>query len=239
METTNVRGAVPIAHASPEVRAAYLRKVFGTTVFGLTLASVVGVASAMLIALQPALLSGYFPMVIILGLWAVTNFVARPMVFGASKWPGFFLGTIAQGAAMGFILLVGILVSGQVYGNPFRLIGTALGITVATAIGLGIFVADGRREFTMLRGALAAVSIPMLILMAVTFAFPNLIGGTAGLVVAGIFVVISAAGLLYQLNVVMHEFTEDMPVEGAYTLTIGILVLFWNVLAFLSRLTRR
>jgi len=58
-------------------------------------------------------------------------------------------------------------------------------------------------------------------------------------VVSGIFVLVSAAGLLYQLNVVMHEFTEDMPVEGAYTLTIGILVLFWNVLSFLSRLTRR
>ena len=239
METTNIRGAVPIALAPPEVRAAYLRRVFGTTVLGLTLASVVGVLSAMMIAFQPALLSGYFPMVIILGLWAITNFVARPMVFGTSKWPGFFLGTIAQGAAMGFILLVGVLISGQVYGNPFRLIGTALGITVATAIGLGIYVSDGRREFSMLRGILAAVSIPMLILMAVTFAFPNLIGGTAGIVVAGIFVVISAAGLLYQLNVVMHEFTEDMPVEGAYTLTIGILVLFWNVLAFLSRLTRR
>ena len=239
METTDIRGAVPIALASPEVRAAYLRKVFGTTVMGLALASVVGVASAMFIASTPALFSGYFPMVIILGLWAITNFVARPMVFGTAKWPGFFLGTVAQGASMGFILLVGLLISGQVYGNPFRLIGTALGITVATAVGLGIYVADGRREFTLLRGALAALSIPMLILMAVTFAFPNFIGGTAGIVVSGIFVLVSAAGLLYQLNVVMHEFTEDMPVEGAYTLTIGILVLFWNVLAFLSRLTRR
>ena len=230
---------VPIAQATPEVRSAYLRRVFGTTVFGLALASIVGVASAMFIASQPGLLSGYFPMILILGLWAITNFVARPMVFGTAKWPGFFLGTIAQGAAMGFILLVGVLISGQVYGDPFRLIGTALGITVATAVGLGIYAADGRREFSMLRAGLAAVSIPMLILMAVTFAFPNLIGGTAGIIVAGIFVVISAAGLLYQLNVVMHEFSEDMSVEGAYTLTIGVLVLFWNVLAFLSRLTRR
>src|SRR5690348_7892447 len=188
METTNV----PIALATPEVRSAYLRRVFGTTVFGLALASIVGVASAMLIASQPGLLSGYFPMILILGLWAITNFVARPMVFGTAKWPGFFLGTIAQGAAMGFILLVGVIISGQVYGDPFRLIGTALGITVATAIGLGIYAADGRREFSMLRAGLAAVSIPMLILMAVTFAFPNLIGGTAGIIVAGIFVVISA-----------------------------------------------
>jgi FtsH-binding integral membrane protein len=235
---SNVR-AVPIALATPEVRSAYLRRVFGTTVFGLALASVVGVASAMFIATQPGLFSGWAPMAIILGCWAVTNFVARPMVFGTAKWPGFLLGTVAQGAAMGFILLIGIIVSNQVYANPFRLIGTALGITVAAAVGLGIYASDGRREFSMLRAGLAAVSIPMLILMAATFAFPNLIGGTAGIVVAGIFVLVSAAGLLYQLNIVMHEFSSDMPIEGAYILTIGVLVLFWNVLAFLSRLTRR
>ena len=234
----NIR-AVPIALAPPEVRSTYLRRVFGTTVLGLALASIVGVASAWFIASQPGLLSGYAPMAIILGCWALTNFVARPMVFGNAKWAGFFLGTIAQGVSMGFILLLGLVISQQVYANPFRLIATALGVTVATAVGLGIYAADGRREFTLLRAGLAAVSIPMLILMAVTFAFPNFIGGTAGLVVSGIFVVVSAAGLLYQLNLVMHEFTEDMPVEGAYLLTIGVLVLFWNILSLLSRLTRR
>ena len=43
------------------------------------------------------------PMAIILGCWALTNFVARPMVFGTgNKIAGFFLGTVAQGAALGF-----------------------------------------------------------------------------------------------------------------------------------------
>jgi FtsH-binding integral membrane protein len=236
METT-VR-AIAIADASPEVRAQYLRRVLGTTVFGLALAAVVGVLSAMFIATQPWLLRGYAPLAIILGCWAVTNFVARPMVFGNAKWPGFFLGTVTQGAAMGFILLVGVLISQQAYGNPFRLIGTALAVTVCTAIGLAIYASGKRHEFSLLRAGLAAVTIPMLILMAVTFAFPNLIGGTAGLIVGGIFVLVSAAGLLYQLNLVMHEFTEDMPVEGSYLMTIGILVLFWNILSFLSRLRR-
>jgi FtsH-binding integral membrane protein len=235
---SNLR-AVPIALAPPEVRSAYLRRVFGTTVFGLAIASIIGVASAWFLATQPGMLSGYMPMAIILGCWALTNFVARPMVFGNAKWAGFFLGTIAQGVSMGFILLFGLALSQQVYANPFRLIGTALGVTVATAIGLGIYASDGRREFNLLRAGLAAVTIPMLILMAVTFAFPNFLGGPAGLIVSGIFVLVSAAGLLYQLNLVLHEFSEDMPVEGAYLLTIGVLVLFWNILSFLSRLTRR
>ena len=239
MDQTTFHG-VAIADAAPEVRSAYLRKVLGTTVFGLALAALVGVASTMFIATQPWLFSGYWPMLFILGCWAITNFVARPMVFGTQKWPGFLLGTVTQGAAMGFILLIGILVSQQAFGNPFRLVGTALGITVATGIGLAIYVSAERREFSLLRAGLSATFIPMLILMAVSFAFPNFLGnGPLGIVVSGVFVLISAAGLLYQLNLVMHEFTEDMAVEGAYIVTIGLLILFWNVLSLLTRLFRR
>jgi FtsH-binding integral membrane protein len=231
--------AIAIADAAPEVRSAYLRRVMATTVLGLAISSVVGVASAMVIATQPWLFQGFAPLAIILGCWAITNFVARPMVFGTAKWPGFVLGTVAQGAAMGFILLMGVLISQQSFGNPFRLIGTALAITVCAGIGLGIYASSERHEFSLLRAGLSATFIPMLILMGVSFAFPNLIGGTAGIVVSGIFVLISAAGLLYQLNLVLHNFSEDMPIEGAYIITIGLLVLFWNVLSFLSRLMRR
>jgi len=38
---------------------------------------------------------------------------------------------------------------------------------------------------------------------------------------------------------VMHEFSEDMSVEASYLMTIGVLVLFWNILSFVMRLTRR
>lgn len=231
--------AIAIADAAPEVRSAYLRRVMAMTVFGLSIAAVVGVVSAMFIATQPWLFQGFAPLAIILGCWAITNFVARPMVFGTAKWPGFLLGTVAQGAAMGFILLVGVLISQQSFGNPFRLIGTALAITVCAGIGLGIYASSERHGFSLLRAGLSATFIPMLILMGVSFAFPNLIGGTAGILVSGVFVLISAAGLLYQLNLVLHNFSEDMPIEGAYIITIGLLVLFWNVLSFLSRLMRR
>src|SRR5689334_1970066 len=179
MEST-VR-AIAIADASPEVRAQYLRRVLFTTVFGVALAAAVGFVSSLVIATQPWLLRGYAPLALILGCWAVTNFVARPMVFGNAKWPGFLIGTVAQGAAMGFILLVGVAISMQSYGDPFRLIGTALAVTVCTAIGLAIYASGARHEFSLLRAGLSAAFIPMLILMAVTFAFPNLIGGTAGL----------------------------------------------------------
>jgi FtsH-binding integral membrane protein len=239
MESTIHQQAVPVALATPEIRTAYLRRVTTITMLGLAIAAAVGLLSTFLLAQNPTLLTGYFPMIIILGCWGVTNFVAPKMVFGSSKWAGFVLGTVTQGIALGFILLVGILLSQQRFGNPFNLIGTALGITVCVGLGLAIYAAAERREFSLLRAGLAATFIPMLVLMAVSFAFPNLFSGTFGVVICGVFVLISAAGLLYQLNNVIHNFSSDMHIEGAYTVAIGVLVLFWNILSLLSRITRR
>ena len=53
------------------------------------------------------------------------------------------------------------------------------------------------------------------------------------------FVAFSGAGLLYELNMVMHKMRTDMDVEGAFMITMGLLVLFWNVLVLLMRLQGR
>lgn len=232
--------SIPVAHAPADVRLAYLRRVLGLTFVGLMLAGGAGIATAIgLAATGGALLSGFFPMVIILGSWGVANYVARPMVFGANKMAGFVLGSVAQGIAMGFILLAAVLVSAGALGNPFTLIGLALGLTGFSGLGMAAYVWTARKDFSMIGAGLSALSIPMLILMGVSFAFPGLLGGTAGVVVSGLFVVVSAGGLLYQLNQVVHDYDTDMHVEGAYTVTLGLLVLFWNVLSLLMRLTRR
>ena len=84
---------IPVARVSADARVQYLQKVLLITAFGLGLSGITGMVSAAGIALVPGLLSGYAPMLLILGCWAVTNYVARPMVFGAAKWPGFFIGT--------------------------------------------------------------------------------------------------------------------------------------------------
>lgn len=238
MDSATLPG-LAIAEAPSEVRSSYLKKVLGLTLLGLLISSVVGVASTFAIATNPAVMRGYFPMVIILGCWALTNFVARPMVFGTSKWAGFMIGTVAQGISLGFLLLVALLVSRADTGNPFTLIGTALVATLFSGVGLTLYAASEKREFSLLRAGLSALFIPMLILMAVSFAFPNLLNGPLGLAASGLFVLISAAGLLYQLNAVIHNFTPEMEMEGAYIITIGVLVLFWNILSLLLRMRRR
>jgi FtsH-binding integral membrane protein len=239
MTTTGLPGVL-VAGAAIEARRAYLRRVLGIASLGLLIAGATGVASMLFIASHPALLRGYGPMVIILGCWALIHFVARPMVFGqANKWAGFLLGTMTQGIALGFLLLVAVVVSRQDFGNPPALIGMALVLTVVAGLGITTYVLAEPRDFSLLRAGLSAVFLPMLVLMAVTFAFPNAISGTAGIVVAGLFVVISAAALLYQVNAVVHRFTTGMHVEGGYVIAIGVVVLFWNLLSLLMRMRRR
>ena len=75
----------------------------------------------------------------------------------------------------------------------------------------------------------------MMVLMVLSFVFP--IGGTLGLLLTGVFVVVSAAGLLYQINAVMHQLRTDQHVEGSYMITMGVLILFWNLLSLLIQLT--
>ncbi len=230
---------VPVAHAPVSVRSAYLKKVAVTTALGLGIASVTSVVSMFGLMLMPGVMTGYVPMIVILASWGVIHFVAQPMVFGGAKWPGFVLGMGLQGFTMGFLLLTAAFVSASVIGNPFALAGLAAGLTGFTGLGLGAYVWTRPGSYSMLGGFLSAAAIPMLVLMAVGIFFPGVFGGTIGLLISGAFVVISAAGLLYQLNLVIHRFSSEMHIEGAYTVAMGILVLFWNILSFLMRLTRR
>ena len=93
------------------------------------------------------------------------------------------------------------------------------------------------RDLSYIGAGLSMLFLPMMILMAVSFVFP--IGGPIGILISILFVGVSAAGLLYQMNKVLRELRSDMHVEGAYMITMGILILFWNILVLLMRLQRR
>ena len=232
---------MPVSRASVDARADYLKKVLGLTTAGIALAGATSVVSAVGIALAGDLLfaSRWIPFVAIMGLFAVSTYVAQPMVFGKAKVPGFLLGMLTQGLAMGFLMLTAFAVSGAAFGNPLVLIGLAMGLTAFAMLGMGAYTFVQARNFSMIGAGLSALSIPMLILMVASFAVPGLIGGTFGIILSAGFVVISVGAVLYQLNEVMHKFSTDMHWEGAYTISMGILTLFWNILSLLIRLTNR
>ncbi len=236
--------ARPLEHVGANERVEYLKRVLLLTAGGLGVSGATGMITAALLylggSIAPQLVFNRFTqLVVILGSFAIAQYVAPRLVFSGDssrKYVGFGLATVFQGIAMGYLLLTAVLMT---LGDVPWLIGTAVGLTAATGVGMAAYVWSTPREFSFIRAGLAAMSIPMLILMGVSFAFPGLFGGTLGLVLSAVFVVVSAAGLLYQVNQVVHRLRTDMHVEGAYMITMGLLVLFWNILVLLMRLSRR
>jgi hypothetical protein len=225
-----------VAYAPVEERVAYLRRVGLITAFGLAVAAVTAVISMFTIA--PLAMSSTLGMgVMFFGSFGIANYVAPRMVFGDLKWPGFLLGTVAEGAAMGMLLLAAMFSATGDLSSGLILIGEALGLTGLAVFGVLAYVWTGPAELNGLKAVLSGLTLPMILLMGITFVFP--VGGILGMGLAALFVVMSVGGLVYQGNKVIHQLGSHQHVEGAYMITLGILVLFWNVLVLLMRLNRR
>ena len=232
--------ANPVIYAEESTRASFLRRVGALTFFGLVLACVSGVISASILFVVPGLMSTGLTMVVIFGSMGIVQFIARPMVYsgsGASRGTGFLMGAVFQGIAMGYLLLAAVLQSLELFGNPFILVGQALGLTGATAVGMFLYLLTGPKRLSIITAILPMLGIPLLLMMVISFVFP--ITGPMGLLLSAVFVLASAAGLLYQLNQVIHKMPAEMSMQASFEVMIGLLVLFWNILSLLMRLQRR
>lgn len=233
----------PAATAPASARSSFLRQVGALTALGLLVSLTVGAGSAVglgfAVSAVPFLGTWMGQMLVIFGSFAITQYLARGMVEseGPVKWAGFFLGTAFQGVAMGWLLLVAAVVGLQSLGNPFGLILQAFGLVGLLTVGMFAWLMTGPKDLNLVQGGIAMLSLPMLALMIVSFVFP--IGGPLGIALVFAFVVISAGGVLVQLNQVMHRYPTNRPVPAAYGVTIGLLVLYWNILSLLIRLQRR
>lgn len=228
--------AQPVAYADEGTRSAYLRRVATYTAGGISIAGVAGAFSA--VAIAPAVLGmGWLAqMAVIFGSMYVAQSVARGMVYGGNKTAGFVLGNAAMGVALGFVLFMAVVIGTQ-SGNPFGLIAQAGGYTMLTAFTMCVYLWSGPKDLSMVRAGLSVMMIPMLILMVLSFVFP--IGGVMGMGLSALFIVVSGGSLLYSLNQILHNMGSNMYVEGAYELSLGLIVLFWNILTLLMRLQGR
>jgi FtsH-binding integral membrane protein len=234
MEMSAHSATVPVLDAPVEERGEFLRRVGSWTVGGLAFTALMGIVSAMYIA--PAVFQGgrWAVIAVVYGSFLLAQTVARKMVYGTNKVAGFVLGTAMQGVALGFLLLITVLMTRVDQG--LLLIGQCLLLTLTTALGMLCAVYMSRSSMSFLRPALAMLTLPMLLIMVLQLVFP--IGGTLGLIISVVFVIVSAIGLLYRLNHVVREMDTTMAVEGAYEITLSIVVLFWNLLSLMNRRRR-
>lgn len=235
--------AVPVVDAKVEERVQFLRKVAGLTFVGLIVSGLSSVVTAAIIAAAPeVMMARPVQLVLMLGGLFGARWIGGSMVNSESNgvaMGGFVAGTVMQGVAMGYLILSALLLSANVLGNPLIILFEAIGLVTLTVFGMSVYLLTGPKNLSMVGGFLSAVSLPMLVLMVVSFVFPSLFGGVIGLLFNAVFVAISAAALLYALNTVMHQMSTRMVIPAAYAITLGILTLLWNVLTLLMRLQRR
>lgn len=230
----------PVANAPVDARVAFLRKVGGLTFGGLVVSAITACMSTMAVIAVPALQGRWVSIAVMLGAIFASQWVGGSLVNSNDKSTqigGFVLGTALQGVAMGYLLLSAVMLSSQLYANPFVFLIQAMSLVGLTVLGMVLYLMTGPKQLSMIGSVMATLSLPLLGLMVLSFVFP--MGGVVGLLINIVFVALSAGGLLYNLNQVMHQMSTDRVVPAAYHVTLGVLTLFWNVLTLLMRLQDR
>jgi FtsH-binding integral membrane protein len=240
---TATAGFAPAISGPSASRLAFLRKVGLLTFLGLAAAGVISVVSAFTVAPAIFAIAPWAGFVAILGAFLVSHYVARKMIYGVAKVPGFAVAIAGEGFSFGFLLLstvayvpLGATSAHEAFMAGVGIIAQAMGLTAAAAFGMLIYVWFNKSDLSMVKAGLSILGLPMLVLMVLQFVFP--IGGVFGLIICAVFVVASGAALLYRLNTVVHEFDEDMHIEAAYEISMALLVLLWNIISLLNRLRR-
>lgn len=236
----NHYGTMPAAQAAEEARVAFLKQVGLKTFGSLAITAVAAVGMMMAVANVAALQHRYVALGIMLGGIYGAQFIGNRMTASedsGTRTMGFVIGSAMSGMALSYIVGAAAVVSAQAFGNPFNLILQAGGLVFLTMLGMVAYLMSGPKELNWLRAGLSVLFLPMLGLMAIMFFFP--VGGTLGLVFSGLFVLVSAGSLLFSLNSVMHTMPTHMSTAAAFHISTGIVILFWNILALLMRLTSR
>ncbi len=232
---------IPVAQAEESARVSYLRSVGLYTLGSLSITAVSAVLWMGAVFAAPSILGNtWVALIVMLGGIYGAQLVGGRMVASedsGTRTTGFVLGSSLAGIAISYVLAAAALLGADVFGNPLVLIGQAGGLVFLTVLGMVAYLMTGPKQMDWLRSGLAVLTLPMLGLMAITWFFP--IGGTMGIVFSGVFVLVSAGGLLYSLNEVIHSMSTRQVMQGAFHISISIVVLFWNVLTLLMRLTSR
>jgi len=149
---------------------------------------------------------------------------------------GFTAGSVLQGIAVGLLLVTATLVSAEFYANPLVIPFQAMFLVGLTVMGMVMYLLTGPKNLSIIAGAVSTMFLPMIGLMVLTVVYP--LNGIMGVLVSGVFVLISAAGLLVNMNQVMHKFSVNMPLAASFHISVGIVVLFWNVVVLIMSLRR-
>lgn len=237
---------VSFSSATVGARTVFLRRVALKTAGSLGVVAVSATAASA--GLMALLVSGislpwFVQIAVMLGGLYGAQFLGHRMIASPSattRTAGVVVGSAMLGVALSFVLVFAAMVGASAFDTPYAVLVLpfqALGLVGLTVLGMVAYLLAAPRNLSMVAAAMSVLTLPMMALMALLIFFP--VGGILGIGISALFVLVSAAGLLVSLNRVIREMGVGQSTRAAFELTVGIVVLFWNLLSLLSHLTSR
>ncbi|MGC8667925.1 MAG: Bax inhibitor-1 family protein [Chthonomonadales bacterium] len=219
-------GGRTVASAPPDVRAAFIRKVYHLFFVSLLVTVGTGYVAALpgirpaMIALLPVLIIGE----LVCGL--ILAFVRRTTGINVAL---LYVFSALQGAVLGPVLT---LMERVAPGVPAE----AAILTVAVFGGLSLYVLQTGRDFSYLGGMLTAGIIAMVVAGIVMFFVHSSLVHTLYCVIG---ILIFSGYVLYDTSMIMHRLGPDEAVAGAISIYLDLINLFWLILNLLMELNRK
>jgi FtsH-binding integral membrane protein len=238
--TRPIEGAVATAGVSD--RVAFLRKTYahlGGALIAWAVATFVffRYATETSFKFSSWALQGRWTWLAVIGLFMGVGMIAQKLAQSSTSRGLQYLGLGLEVGAWTFLLqpILWVLFSNFHGGEPTKILGEAVVITLAIFIGLTATVFITKKDFSFMRGALTIASFAALGVIVASLIF----GFHLGAIFCGALILMMAGYILYQTSLVMQYFPPTAHVAAALMLFSTVATLFWYVLNFLMEMNRR
>jgi FtsH-binding integral membrane protein len=236
MDEHTFAGALPVAQAQAETRAAFIRRTY------LHLAGAVGafviIEILLLRSALPGLMLGFiqqnrYGWLMILGGFILGGWMARSLAASAASVQLQYLG-LGLYVFFEAVIFVPLLYLAAFYSSP-DVLPTAAILTGLLFAGLTMIAFTTRTDFSFLQGALSIGGFVALgaIVGGVVFGF------SLGLLFSIVMVGLAGAAILYDTSKILYYYPPDRHVAASLELFASVALMFWYVLRILMRLSRR
>lgn len=233
MQTQQLSGTYVAAEASPDLRAAFIRRTYqhlALAILAFMALEFVIFKTGMAAAIAGVMLGGSYSWLIVLGAFMAVSWVAEKWAHSTTSRGAQYLGlgiyVVAE--AIIFVPLLFIAVN---FSTPDT-IPIAAVITGLMFLGLTVTAFTTRKDFSFLGGILKVGGFVALgvIICSIMFGF-NL-----GLLFAAVMVAFASAAILYSTSRIIHDYNTDQHVAASLSLFASVALLFWYVLRILTSL---
>jgi len=182
-------------------------------------------------------LEGRWTWLAVIGLFMVVGMIAQRLAQSTTSRGLQYVGLGLEVGAWTFLLqpVLWVLFTNFHGGEPTKILGEAVVITLAIFIGLTATVFVTKKDFSFMRGILMCCTFAALGVIVASLIF----GFQLGAIFCGLMILLMAGYILYQTSLVMQSFPPTAHVAAALMLFSTVATLFWYVLNFLMEMNRR